>query len=478
MTTPALPAELWELIASFVDANTLSALRLTSRMFYDCTLETFTTKVTKRRWLLRAASLDTLRAAASNPHLRERLTTFRLGTHALTSWVERPDEPHWRDAWEAELMEQHLLTWRRRETNEPMGPGAALIADALHDLPALRRIEIGEWCTAATGFEIGHGGRQSRNGSAQYLDPAFRSAKMYTTEVLHDGRPELYIEEGDNMNQPRSRLSECFQHTLHALMIKRSEHNAQPLESLSALLYDGRTKTLRGILTDDMQKLKQGSKTFRALQPALADLRELSLAVEVDGIHWVYRKVNSRPETWLSVFLRLVPSLEVLQLFCIDRFGSGAYAVAFCYFLRDTCLERLARLELACARINGLYFEDFLHFWHRHASSLTHLTLTCVQLSAVETAESGWPIMLKKMSQLPLRLSMLRLQGLTDWSDILIFSESRGPWGCDECLLMSGRQAASSVNVPPCGHTSYESHTGQWPARETMRTCSRFDSCS
>src|SRR4051812_17865858 len=107
-----LPTELLELISTHVDASSLGALRLTSRSFYECTLELFAEKIANKRWLLRAASLDTLRAAASKPFVNERLTTFRLGTHSLASWIERPDEPQWRDTWDAELAEQHFLTWR------------------------------------------------------------------------------------------------------------------------------------------------------------------------------------------------------------------------------------------------------------------------------------------------------------------------------------------------------------------------------
>jgi hypothetical protein len=91
----ALPTELLELITNHLDAETLGAFRLTSRILYDHTLEIFAERIAKKRWLLRTTSLDVLRAAASIPYLNERLTAFRLGTHGLSSWVERPDEPHW-----------------------------------------------------------------------------------------------------------------------------------------------------------------------------------------------------------------------------------------------------------------------------------------------------------------------------------------------------------------------------------------------
>ena len=339
MSIFALHTELWELIATHVDAGSLGSLRLTSRFFYDCTLEVFAERVANKRWLLRAASLDTLRAAASKPYLNKRLTTFRLGTHSLASWIEHPDEPHWRDTWDAELREQHFLTWRRRESNERMGHGAMILANALNDLQALHKIEIGEWCAAGKGFQIGHGGNEARNGTAQHLNAFYRSASMYTQGVLYDGRPELTILDPLDRNNMRSCLSEDFQHVLHALTIMKPGPGAKPLESLSAVLYDSRTRILHGALTDEMQKLKEGSSTFKALQPALAHLRELSLAIEVDGRHWVYSKTNSRPETWLSVFMKLVPSLEALELFHDDRFDDGqswAYHQSLRLFFRDT----------------------------------------------------------------------------------------------------------------------------------------------
>jgi hypothetical protein len=132
----------------------------------------------------------------------------------------------------------------------------------------------------------------------------------------------------------------------------------RPLESLSAVLYDSRTKVVRGILTDETQKLKQGGNTFKALQLALARLRKSSLAVEVDGRHWAFTKTNSQPETWLFVFRELIPALEVLQLFYDDRFEdsqSWAYHKSLELFLRGTRLQCLARLELACADISELF---------------------------------------------------------------------------------------------------------------------------
>jgi hypothetical protein len=152
MSLYGLPTKLLELIATQVDTKSLNALHLTSRLFYRCTLELFADKIANKQWLLRAASLDALRAAASEPESRDRFITFRLRTHALTFWVERPDEPHWRDIWDEELKEQDDLTWKRAERDERMGPGAMMLANVLQGLQALCRIEIGEWCGAREGF--------------------------------------------------------------------------------------------------------------------------------------------------------------------------------------------------------------------------------------------------------------------------------------------------------------------------------------
>jgi hypothetical protein len=233
-----------------------------------------------------------------------------------------------------------------------------MLANVLQGLPALCRIEIGEWCGAGEGFQIGHGGRESRDGTDQHLNVIYRSRSMYSDDVLDDGRPTLTVVEDGDRHRLRSRLSECLQHVLHALTIMRSGPGTRPLESLSTVLYDSRTKVVRGILTDEMQKSKQGSNTFEALQLALARLRKLSLAVEADGRRWAFTKTNSKPETWLSVFMKLVPALEVLQLFYDDRFEdsqSWAYHKSLELFLRGTRLQCLARLELACADISELF---------------------------------------------------------------------------------------------------------------------------
>lgn len=241
MSLLILPIELLELIATHLDAGPLGAIRLTSRKLYDRTSEGFAERIANKRWLLRAASLDTLRAAASKLYLNEHLTTFRLGTHGLKSWAERSDEPHWRDTWNTKLWEQHLLTWRRHETNGRMGQGAVMSADTLQNLRVLRRFAIGEWCAADEDFRIGHAGNEIRNGTAQHLNVLKRPMSMYTRGTIADGRPELHTFDYGHTIYLRSRLGDCFQHILHALTIMQPDPGAQPLESLSTLLYDSRT---------------------------------------------------------------------------------------------------------------------------------------------------------------------------------------------------------------------------------------------
>lgn len=486
MSLLALPIELLESIITHLDAGSLGSLRLTSRKLYDCTSEVFAERISNKIWLLRAASLDTLRAVASRPYFNERLTIFRLGTNGLKSWVERPDEPHWRDTWEAELEEQHLLTWRRHETKERMSQGAYLLANTLQDLRAVRRIEIGEWCAPGKSFQIGHVGNETRNGTAQHLDVLNRSTSMYTRDTLADGRPELHTFDYGYTIYLRSRLGDCFQHILHALTIMQPDPSAQPLDSLLAMLYDSRTKVLHGVPTGQLQKLKEGSKSFKALQPALAHLRELSLAIEVDGSHWLHKANNSRPQTWLSAFMKLVPSLEVLQLFHDDRefeIQSWLNHESLRLFLRDTRLQHLTRLELACAKVGDGYFEDFLGFWHYHTGSLKHLILTCLQLcreSRHVAAQNSWPATLEKISRMPFKLSLLKIQGLygpdlDPMKQVVMFSEKSGSWGCGECttsLWLDGSHAVGKVSL--CGHTTWESETGQWPAPEMMRVHEQY----
>ena len=490
MSLPILPTELLGLIANHLDAEHLGAFRLTSRILYDNTLDVFAERIANKRWLLRTTSLDVLRAAASIPYLNERLTAFRLGTHGLSSWVERPDEPHWRNTWDAELREQHLLTWRRYETGDRKGQGAKVLANTLQCLQALCRIEIGEWCAPDQNFQIGHAGNETRNGTGQHLNVLYRATWMYTQGVSGDSQSGLHtFDDGDTIYL-RSRLSDCFQHVLHALTIMRPGPGVLPLESLSAFLYDSKSKTLHGVLTDQLQKLKEGSNFFKALQPALAHLRELSLAIEVDGSHWLHRMNNSKPQTWLSVFMKLVPSLEVLQLFHDDRdfvVQSWSHHDSLRLFLRDTRLRHLTKLELACARVSDRYFEDFLTFWRCHTGSLKRLTLKCLKLSREShhaAASNSWPATLEKMSQMPFKLSFLRIEGLygpdlDPMKQVVIFSEKCGNWGCDECQKSLWRDGSQSVGkVSLCGHTTYKNETGRWPASDMIRVHEQYDTFS
>jgi hypothetical protein len=184
--------------------------------------------------------------------------------------------------------------------------------------------------------------------------------------------------------------------------------------------------------------------------------------------------------------MKLVPSLEVLNLFHDDRHfdvQSWLYHESLRLFLRDTHLQHLTRLELVCAIISDGYFEEFLSFWYRHAGSLTHLTLTCLQLSRESRhveARNSWPGTLEKMSRRPFKLSFLKIQGLYGPNSDLVrqavmFSETFGPWGCDECLTSLWRDGSQTVgNASCCGDTTYESDTGQWPTPEIIRADEQY----
>jgi len=110
-------------------------------------------------------------------------------------------------------------------------------------------------------------------------------------------------------------------------------------------------------------------------------------------------------------------------------------------FLRDTRLQNLTHLELACARISEGCFGDLLSFWHHHTGSLENLTLKSLKLSRKSrhvAAQNSWPATPEEMGRLPFKLSFLSIQSLygadlDPIKQVVVFSEKPGPWERDEC---------------------------------------------
>ena len=104
-----------------------------------------------------------------------------------------------------------------------------------------------------------------------------------------------------------------------------------------------------------------------------------------------------------------------------------------------------------------------------------------MRLSGSETAQNSWTSILEKMRCLPFRLAFLKLQGLYGPDhfgrerQVVVFSEDCVHWDCGECLT-SRRHDVNIGSVSLCGHTTWESHTGEWPTPETMRVCERYGS--
>jgi hypothetical protein len=155
-----LPPELLDGVLSNLNVDSLRAIRLTNRVLYDRTFDTFANKVANQRWLFRETSLAALKAAGSHPRLRERIEKFCLGSHK-GQWVEFPTlfccERNSKIATAMERIDRDLgdlEDWKDTKTNGA-DHGAVVIADVIQNLPALRGIEIGELCKPGAMYQIG-----------------------------------------------------------------------------------------------------------------------------------------------------------------------------------------------------------------------------------------------------------------------------------------------------------------------------------
>jgi hypothetical protein len=290
----------------------------------------------------------------------------------------------------------------------------------------------------------------------------------------------------------------CFQEILRALTLIRPAPGAQALESLSIGSYDGKKRRIFGVDLKDMVDLQEKSQYFIALQPVLASVRELKLAVELGNKYGSGSSPsrNSNLETWLSVFLKLVPRLETLHLYLDGWFQVSwkprytrryRYHEAMALFPRDNQLQYLSYLKLCGLTIRADNFQHFVTFLKRHADRLTHLTLTSIILDDHENRQQGrpsWPGRLDALRRIPLTPAYLELSSfkekemllddeLREYMLVISFAGSSQLQGCDKCS--SETYFVTSINkAPQCGHTVYKNRDGEWPASEEVRVVRRY----
>jgi hypothetical protein len=508
-----LPPELLDGVLSNLNVDSLRAIRLTNRVLYDRTFDTFANKVANQRWLFRETSLAALKAAGSHPRLRERIEKFCLGSHK-GQWVEFPTlfccERNSKIATAMERIDRDLgdlEDWKDTKTNGA-DHGAVVIADVIQNLPALRGIEIGELCKPGALYQIGWLGSEwpkcaGECRGTKRVDWEGRDPGDYAYELDLEALDIVQLETAHADARHRCtrhwKLSMCFQEILHALTLIRPTPGTQALESLSVGSYDGKKRRIFGVGLKDMEDLQEESQYFIALQPVLADVRELKLAVELGNKYGPQSSPGRNPnlETWLSVFLKLVPRLETLHLY-LDGWSQVQwrprytrrylYHEAMALFLGGSQLQYLSHLKLCGLTIRADNFQHFVTFLERHADRLTHLTLTSIILDEYENQQQGrpsWPGRLDALRRIPLTPAYLELNSFKEkeillddqhreYMPVILFASSSQLRGCDKCL--SETYLVTSINeAPQCGHTVYRNHDGKWPASEEVRVAWKYN---
>lgn len=530
MSLHTLPAELLSQVASYLDPISFGFLRLASRLLHHQIFQVFVDRVIAQRWALIPASLKTLRAAASDERLQPLFKTFRLSTHQLFA-LDTATKNKYREILNArgetfksdnELSMAIIVEFsqlppeKRARMRDPeygqscVPPDGALIASTLDAMPALRTIEVGEWCSPGDTYDVGHGNH------VLDADPLFRLCPLYE-EISYRECPESDPHSHKFARQHcQSRLSKSFQLVLDALSISGSK--ASKLERLSALLYGPcreklkhpeleRQNVLTPVQLNELSTLEQGSASYTALRPALWNLQELRLALRVDRdfkpTH-VCRDYNQQSSTWLTTFLTLTPRLQALQLWFDGYSGrpsiqkSSAYDWS-CHFLHPshetfasfcsgTRLRCLASLELGNVVAELTQLQIFIQC---HAPSLKSLRLAFVTLverhKHISAARCLWSNLIADLAWTLPALANLTLQCLYEKdihsgnyrrsrmrlpSTIMLFAGIDGDFshftGCDRCTKQS-QHTGCMGELPSCGHAQYESREGRWPAMDTMR---------
>jgi hypothetical protein len=135
--------------------------------------------------------------------------------------------------------------------------------------------------------------------------------------------------------------------------------------------------------------LEENDPLFTALQPVLASVRQVHLAVEIGAKRGSLSSCvpHSIPETWLVEFLKLVPRLQTLHLYLNgksrghgnpDTLKKNQYHEAVALFFRESQLQCLSCLKLCDVTIRADKFQHFVTFLKRYADQLTRLTLTSI----------------------------------------------------------------------------------------------------
>jgi len=170
MALPVLPSELLNHIASFLDPIALDKLRLTAKGIYAKTFDDYARRVLGQRWLLaREESLETLMDIAVDERFRDKLTDLRFSTHMLSVYevdVYDNEPADDKDSEKGLTLWRHFVKLYREQTHfVRFGRPQAILTHAFTKMPALRAVEIGEWCSPGLreqSYRIGWGGNRTQ----------------------------------------------------------------------------------------------------------------------------------------------------------------------------------------------------------------------------------------------------------------------------------------------------------------------------
>ncbi|KAK5121786.1 hypothetical protein LTR85_004661 [Meristemomyces frigidus] len=474
MSLNGLPPELVERIAQLLDPMALGNLRLTAREVYDKTFHDYSRRVLGQRWLLtREESMRTLMDVACDPRFRNKLTELRIDTHTLLEYWDEDasddeddddeddnhrndddkrskEKPAREEAW------RHFIVLHREQDlfMEYLRP-TAMLTLALTKLPALRNVEVGEWCRSGQFPRYGWGGNRVANLTQQSLCPY----------EWNTGPPDYYETNGherrwdDYDYEPESSLAFHFSALLTALSVTRT-----PIERLSAGLWKvyGRLERLRDLDIPSLQQLLKDGPLVNGLKAAFTDLKSLRLALEYQMM-LRDRTTSAVDHHSLANFLNRTPRLEALDLYFDDfsvSIGQIHGPLAFGLCSKYCRLEHLTSLDLHNL---GLVAKELIAFRQRHASTLQHVSLERIALYADPTpgatGDLHWSQTLNALQKPSLR--SLTLQCLYEDTKLIVFDPA-GLLDCSVCGTCSYHRSRRLVPLD-CSHVPYTSNEGLIP---------------
>lgn len=450
-----LPPELLDCIASLLDPLALGQLRLTGQEAYSKTFHDFSRRVLGQQWLMREDSLNTLMAVGDDRQLKDSLTRLWLGTHALDEF-HNPMRQLPRSTWDA-----FVSASKEQADFRAYGRPTAIITMVLYKTPALRDIEIGQFCQPNEDYRLGWGGNRLSDVTKQDLAPEWFNnwtpAKNPHPDVA-DTVPTSYKPDSSSAS-----LSFNFSAVLMALSLTR-----QPIERLSAGLE--KQDQMFGLDVDDLQTLDLAGSLCRGLAAAFANLKILRLALDYYDCsdhpdHHDEDHPNRDGWNWLPNLLGLTPQLRTLILYFEGLENQEGVTAenhaAFVSFAQKVHLPNLAVLELGSVVVDTKLLSDLLA---RHSTTLEEVSITNVGTPIANRAQghaaAAWAGVLDALREMA--LNYVKLAWLYEEDRAMVTFCSAGIEECKECKRAETYDRKNN-RQPTCKHLYHESKVGALP---------------